>query len=276
MYKKLVKLNKEKKQKAIEEKGHAFGYTLNKVDNGYSLIYKSIPYTNSRIHTINELINWLCDNNSDRYIKNLSLISKDKKFLETVTITTEKLKDMIVYETTKFDKSHILFKKVDNIDNYISKLVLVKKNVKVYNNFLVYTVVGYDNVTEFLTEHMLKIVGDCLNFSNIPLLESLYIDNFDISNVRSLYKFVYGCSNLVTLMLYNFNTKRVRDMSAAFGACPLLKNTNILSLDYGKVVEYDFMLVNTQIDYKQLCQKYNFKTEWLVGLHYKVYDIRKN
>ena len=78
-------------------------------------------------------------------------------------------------------------------------------------------------------------------FYDCSALESLVITNFNTENVTNMSFIFGGCSALESLNLTNFNTANVTDMSFMFHGCSALKSLDLTNFNTAKVVYMDNM-----------------------------------
>ena len=72
-------------------------------------------------------------------------------------------------------------------------------------------------------------------------LTTLNVSNFDTKNVTNMKSMFYGCINLTTLELSNFDTKNVTNMGWMFLGCNSLITLNVSNFDTQKVADMSFM-----------------------------------
>ena len=97
-----------------------------------------------------------------------------------------------------------------------------------------------DNIAnKFVSERV--VCKDILNmafmFYGCHDLISLDLSNFDTSNVFAMYGMFNFCENLTTLDVSNFDTTNVDDMSYMFGNCENLTTLDLSSFDTSNVTE---------------------------------------
>ena len=66
-------------------------------------------------------------------------------------------------------------------------------------------------------------------------------ESLNTSNVTSMAKLFYGCSELTNIDLSNYNTENVTDMSGMFYFCNSLTNINLSNFNTGNVTDMSFM-----------------------------------
>ena len=76
------------------------------------------------------------------------------------------------------------------------------------------------------------------------LLSIDFGDNFNTSNVTSMYQMFYGCSSLTTLNLSNFNVSNVTDMGDMFYGCSSLTSLNLSNFNTSNVTNMMNMFAN--------------------------------
>jgi len=72
-------------------------------------------------------------------------------------------------------------------------------------------------------------------------LISLDLSNFDTSNVRSMYYMFDACSNLKTLDLSHWDTSNVTDMGYMFSGCSSLTSLDVSKFDTSNVTDMNGM-----------------------------------
>ncbi len=72
-------------------------------------------------------------------------------------------------------------------------------------------------------------------------LTSLDLSNFNTTNVTNMSGMFYGCNNLTSLDLSNFNTTKVTDMQQMFYNCPSLTSLDLSNFNTTNVTNMQFM-----------------------------------
>lgn len=75
-------------------------------------------------------------------------------------------------------------------------------------------------------------------------LESVEFNNFDTSNVTSMYAMFYECSNLRNMDVSGFDTGNVTNMAWMFYDCPRLGELDVSGFDTGNVTDMQGMFYN--------------------------------
>ena len=99
---------------------------------------------------------------------------------------------------------------------------------------------------------MFRMFAGCRTLTNINL------SNFNTSNVTSLSQMFYECSSLTSLNLSNFNTANVTDMSSMFSGCSSLTTLNLSNFNTENVTSM-FEMFNYCSSLTSL-NLYNFNT----------------
>lgn len=218
IFDKLKEINNEHKRYFNATMG--LKYTLYEL-NGDLYIVNQVQYK-SRINYLNELMNVLC--RGTNYISNLSLLKKTK-VLENFELNDNfyDIKHDIINLQDEKTIDKIIFKRVDNLDSYLSKLVLLGGIVKTHINNIFY-LISLKNDIYLLSSCNLVIRDDNMRLANLHC-NKLYIDNLNISERQSLTEF-FSKGNMFEMQLFNFNVKNVSCFEGMFSY-----DMNLESLD---------------------------------------------
>lgn len=259
-YEKLVSINEEHKKsyrnyiKNIEPVKHAtlkdyFGYRLilknkrwvarNNIRNN-----KGIRFVEKEFNDIDE-INTFYELNSCDYITNISVLNTNtyRHIFERYDfdeIDKNKLLDLLKQQENVND---CVFKKVDELNKEVSKLILKGGNILLTISNCI-TVVRVKNDLYVLSDAIIgfKYIKEVCFFRNLNC-KRLYVDNLDISTVISLTGWFSNCSNLEEIYLKNFDTSNVIKMDYLFNFCFKLRKVNFDILNTKNVYYMDNMFL---------------------------------
>ena len=190
---------------------------------GYS---NNIKLGNVVLHTPQELYNYLLKH-SNVYIENIELLN-DTLFVKKInTVTGIEIRQIVRLLSDTHGKIKVFIKKVENIDTYLAKRVLLgvidRIEQEPYGTLVMYK----DNKAELLTEYMLKVKGTNFELMEARCLEYLYIDNLDISDIPTMNFLFWNDFSLKHVELRNFNASKITSMINAFKSCQKLESCNI-------------------------------------------------
>ena len=110
-------------------------------------------------------------------------------------------------------------------------------------------------------------------FYGCPNLTSLDLSNFDTSKVTDMSFMLDNCSKLTTLDVSNFNTSKVTDMKSMFWGCSSLDLLDVSNFDTSKVTDMGGMFSGcsniTSLDLS------NFNTSNVTSMHSMFWDCSK-
>ena len=202
------------------------------------------------------------------YIKNLSIL-KNTKLIKIVSLYNNWAD--IVCIITKYSNvaqpiENFKIIKVSNLQEYLSKLVLIQKVkilkeglnksfvlLKVVNDIILVSELQFRLPvrTDFQGIYVKSLHIENLDmskrlnleafFSNMPITKSIYLDNFNISECTSLKGLFANNKELETVVLKDITTKRVVDMSFMFYGCENLTNLNLSVFDTSTVLDFTSM-----------------------------------
>ena len=132
---------------------------------------------------------------------------------------------------------------LDTNDNTIMYVSTQKAGVKVQGN-----------------ENSYQMFYECNNLS------SIFISNFDTSNVLNMNNMFCICTNLTSLDLSNFDTSKVTDMGRMFYGCKILNSLNISNFNSSKVINMNKMFSGCNI--LQSIDVSNFDTSKVTNMSY--------
>lgn len=188
----------------------------------YKLRKNGILFKN--IYSFSDIAYFLKD--TSNYISNLSII-KNKSFMSIYSME----KDFYdVYRICKdvlsrFDIKSLQIIKVEDIDNYIAKLVL--------NGNLVYKLfVGpLESFMLLNVDNNLILVSDLI-FTEIKSVreldaEKIYINNIKLRKGQDLYRYFSDLTRTKVIELNNFDTRTVKNFTCLFSGCVSLEKISL-------------------------------------------------
>lgn len=221
------------------------------------------------------------------YIKNISELKKYSYVYNSYNISFYDWQTLVNILRRETFIEGIYFKKVDNLGRLLGKIVLsggeillkhnvgdsniLKQNtviialIKKNDNLYVYsdcTIVlkskyfeSSSKVTNLLSRlNCNKLYIDNLDisdlktlrlcFSNNTDLEEIELRNFDTSNIESMEGMFYRCVNLKKVNLESLSTKNVTIFSAMFKDCDSIQNLDLSSFKIDNLVHMDNMFQN--------------------------------
>lgn len=235
----LVNLNNQNKEKNKKSGRYSdFVFKVIKEDNRWYL-YKEKNDIGLEIQSYTDILNLLkSDIHEVSYISNISILKGSyilgrhyiqKDWLTLYGIIRELIK-MGTYKTLKIIK-------VDNVENYIAKLLLLGKNVVHITETYAYSLITLNDTLLLISELTFVIdTAHYIRFSKLDI-ENLYINNLDISELLRLDYFFANMQNINTIQLENFDTRKVRNFRNMFDGNINLKNINITSIETDSAVD---------------------------------------
>lgn len=241
-YDKLVQMNNRNKQNILEALEYIKEYDKMKYKEEKKWVFEKETdglYLCNKIKARRKKINHvgmiysLLNINTDYFISNISELKKhmyilDKYLLSEVdwnrfiySIITDK-----VYESVKIIR-------VSNLEQYVSKNVLLGHAVVSCNNEFYCILVTKSN--ELLLVSDLNLVVDRhtkFKFNNILNVKSIQISNIEIAdtrfnNITELRALFQGSTNINNIVFENFNTKYIKDFSYMFHGCKKLQHVTV-------------------------------------------------
>ena len=178
------------------------------------------------------------------YITNISFIKSNKKVLDNFVMTEEMWLNIKHY-VRKIERFSIL--RVDDLQVYISKMLLMRKGVVVLETPL-YSLVKLNEKEMILVTDLSIIILDerSFTFSGIESLRYIKISNVKLyekglGSKKSLHNMFSDCSSLKEVVFDNFDTKEVTDMGYMFDGCAELVSLNLSCFDTRCVHHMDNM-----------------------------------
>ena len=189
------------------------------------------------------------------YIKNISELKKYSYVYNSYNISLHNWKTIlnILREETLIEG--IYFKKVDNLGRLLGKIVLSGGEIKLRQDIVISNIVK-TVVAIIKKNNNLYVYSDTIivlkskyfeNSSQVTHLFSrlncskLYIDNLDISDLKSLKLCFSNNIYLEELELRNFDTSNIETMHGMFYHCLKLKKVNLEILNTKNVTIFSYM-----------------------------------
>ena len=167
----------------------------------------------------------------------LNLVITNKKSIEIGGNTYD---DFTTVFTKGEDVQHTYS---DNSIYYYYQKTDIKVNVKAFDNLINgtdeveedygYNVVIYADVDKIYAPHGNTV--DWYPIFSLPNCRSIVLDNFDTSNVTDMSLMFFGCTSLTSLDLSNFDTSNVTYMDGMFSVCSSLSSLDLSGWDTSNV-----------------------------------------
>ena len=259
-YKELVEINEQHKNNLEESLNNVEDRETYKKRNKYRLVYNrdrrwvaECKLDNSlyvkKFNTTKDILEFYVYNKNS-YISNLSVIHNAKNsYVYNKYKLSDIEYDIIINKLRKHNIDKLIFKRVENIGNTLSRLVLNGGVILWRDNekmLLSLVVVKIKNDIYVLSDCMIEIGVETRKEFSHGLLgkihcKKLYIDNLDISHLDNL-KLAFSLNYKVEeITLKNFDTSNVELMSCMFANCENLRKVNLEILDTKKVTSFDYM-----------------------------------
>ena len=177
------------------------------------------------------------------YITNISLLKKYRSIWKTYNLSRMEwvgIKQVLIRCRTI---NNLRIFRVDNLEIHMAKEVL-KKGFSLLENKLFYVIYKVNNDVHIVSE--LSLVAnqkDGLTFTGLDI-EHIYLDNIDVSELKSLRGVFASCGNTKTITIYNFDTRNVVDYSYMFSDCMNLEKVDITCFNTEKGVRFTHMFYN--------------------------------
>ena len=179
-------------------------------------------------------------NHSKCYIKNISLLSNSKcmNYFELDDYYFNQIKNCL--NDTKTIYNSFSIKKVENLRNYLGKVILCKGHI-LYNINDSIVLVEKDNNVFLVSDCIIKVtVTNNFNFSFISV-KKISISNLDISSLTNLNGLFLNCHSLEYVEFLSLDTSCIIEMKAMFENCHNLKDIKLSTLDTSHVKRFDRM-----------------------------------
>ena len=170
--------------------------------------------------------------------KILDIIKYNKKSQKILNVNIKNYKEY----SENFTPIEIEIKLLKNIRHFIN---ISKKELSFYH---IYTI---DDKKETADDKIkiIKIIIDyeIKSFENLfrnCLIRAICFKKFYRTDINNMSYMFYGCSELESVNLSNFNTEKVIDMSHMFEKCSLLKTLDLTSFKTKNVINMDNMFDN--------------------------------
>lgn len=245
------------------------------------------------INTLKDIYIFLKDNPS-YCISNLSYLDNFLCIKNSYSISENLFCDILSAITSYLTKDKNLYiVKVNSIDEYISRSVLLKKAI-VLEKRKSFAIIEEGLDIKLISDLVLRL--ERTNYMKFRGLEckSIYINNLDITNLEHLESFFTNCFYTESIKLENFDTKYICSLANMFANCRQLKNIDISCFDTSNVVDItgmfaycafneldlsdlDFSNINSAdyafADCKQLKElRLNNFNEQIIGNSYHIFD----
>lgn len=207
--------------------------------NSGSDTYLRCNGNNLKVISQSTIINFLI-NHSKCYIKNISLLSNSKcmNYFELDNYYFDRIKNCFMDKTTTINSFSI--KRVDNLKNYLGKVILCKGYI-LYNINDSIVLVEKDNNVFLVSDCIIKLTVDIkFNFSFMDA-KKISISNLDISSLTNLNCLFLNCFSLEYVEFLNIDTSHITEMKAMFENCYHLKDIKLSILDTSHVKRFDRM-----------------------------------
>lgn len=258
-YEELLKINEEHKKNYLNELKTSIDYDkelckiycryrLEKYNDGKWHIRNNVDCERARTSRLFDNLGAIYDfydKFKSSYITNISVLNKPQnRYVYTnYDLTCAEYRTLIGILRIERNIDTIRFIKVENTKKELSKLVLKGGKDLWINNYFNIAIIELKNDIYVLSDCMIKPVKDLDLIFVLSRLncKKLYIDNLDISRLRSL-KAIFGRNfDLEELYLKNFDTSQVEIMDSMFYQCPKLQKVNIDSLNTKNVFSMSHM-----------------------------------
>ena len=124
-----------------------------------------------------------------------------------------------------------------------------------------------DSSLYILSNYSIQIDTGLRLFYNNRSLTSIFLNNFDTSNVTNMNKMFYNCSSLTTLDLSNFNTSNVTNMSFMFETCQSLTTLDLSNFDTRSVTNMSYMFTGCRaLTFVNLSSFDTSNVEYMMGM----------
>lgn len=185
------------------------------------------------------IINFLI-NHSKCYIKNISLLSNSKcmNYFELDDYYFNQIKNCLKDKKSTINSFSI--KKVENLKNYLGKVILCKGHI-LYNINDSIVLIEKDNNVFLVSDCIIKLtVTNNFNFSFIDV-KKISISNLDISSLTKLNGLFLNCHSLEYVEFLNLDTSCIIEMKSMFENCYNLMDIKLSTLDTSHVKRFDRM-----------------------------------
>ena len=236
-YKMLVELNSKNKLKYLK---------VLKIVGSNKCLYlcdmaENKQYKITNIDTIYSVLKNEC------YITNISLLRKYISYVTKYYLNREDWHNVVIpriKDNRNLKGLNII--KVDDLNSYLTKFVLVQKGTVLYSDSFFYLLYKDNNI--YLVSDLNLVVNNntWLTFTDMPQLKIIRIENLNIADKDNGYlkdlSYVFDdCRNLETLVLKNFNTKYIKTFFCTFRGCVNLKNINLTNIDTSSATDLSYM-----------------------------------
>lgn len=220
-------LLKYKTESAKKDYIQKFTWSLMKKERGLWILYNR--ETKLVLTNIGQIVR-LLQQHPKWHISNISVVKNQTKIVSKYIFTEQEWYNIICLIQSEYGLNCISIIKVDNMNSFISKGLLIGK-YKVLVDNIGYMVILKDKDIIILSELDLYVTPDTKFTLSKLLFKHIKITNLNVSNLDSLANLFYNCFELETVYFENFDTSNVKSFYAMFEGCVNLRNVNVEVLD---------------------------------------------